>query len=417
MSVVPDPPPGAAARLGGTVVRAWRAVRDTVTPMGWVLVILLVGGLVAGFAFGLVEALVVAVVAGLLLLFSLPFLVGAARYDIRFTLDRDRVIAGSRVTADVLVRNVGRRLALPAVLDIPIGPGLVESLVPLLGAGAQHADAIMIDAPRRGVIPIGPMMISRGDPIGVLRRDLAWPQTETVYVHPVTAPLPPSSAGFVKDVEGQPTRRIVDSDLAFHAIRDYHPGDSRRHIHWKSTAKVGSLMVRQFEESRRARIAVVLDVLADAYADDDEFELGVSAATSVALQAVRDDRDVLMIASDVSARGARTIAALPTTTPKALLDASCSIRLDPGAQRLEAVSRLAAQSFPELSIAFLVSGSGIAVDRLRRAVYALPSTASAIVVRVEPGAPPAFRTTSDFTLLTIGALDDLAHLIARGALE
>ena len=417
MSAELDPIPGAAARLGAAVARVWRALRETITPMGWVLVILLLGGLAAGFAFGLVEALVAAVIAGLLLLFSVPFLLGAARYDIRFTLDRDRVVAGSEVSADVTVRNAGRRLALPAVLDIPIGSGLVESLVPLLGAGAEHADTITIDAPRRGVIPIGPMMISRGDPVGVLRRDLAWPQTEIVYVHPVTVPLPPSSAGFVKDVEGQPTRRIVDSDLAFHAIRDYHPGDSRRHIHWKSTAKVGSLMVRQFEESRRARIAVVLDVFEDAYAEEDEFELGVSAAASIALQAVRDDRDVLMVASEVSARGTATIASLPTTTPKALLDASCSIRLDAGAQRLEAVTRLAAQTFPELSIAFLVTGSRIAVDRLRRAVYALPSTASAVVVRVEPGAEPAFRTTSDFTMLTVGVLDDLAHLIARGALE
>ncbi len=405
-----------ALRRSSTVL-AW--LGETVTPMGWVLGILFVASLVLGLVFGLVEAIVVAVITGLLLLFSLPFLVGGTSFDVRFSLDRDRVVAGSEVVAELVVRNAGRRVALPAILDIPVGPGIVESYIPLLLRGAEHAEAIEIAAPHRGIIRVGPMTITRGDPVGVLKRDLSWPQVETVYVHPVTTPLPPSSAGFVKDVEGQPTRKIVDSDLAFHAIREYHPGDSRRHVHWKSTAKTGTLMVRQFEESRRARIAVVLDVLGQEYAGDDEFELAVSTATSLALQAVRDDRDVLMVTSGESERRrgeVLSITTLPTRTPKALLDASCSIGLDPRAQRLESVTSLTAQTFPEISIAFLVTGSLVTVDRLRRAAYAFPSTATTVVVRVEPGAEPTLRATSDFSMLTIGVLDDLKHLIARGAL-
>ena len=70
--------------------------------------------------------------------------------------------------------------------------------------------------------------------------------------------------------------------MSFHAIREYTPGDSRRQIHWKSTAKTGQLMVRQFEESRRSRMAVVLSLALADYADEDEFELGVSAAASLA---------------------------------------------------------------------------------------------------------------------------------------
>ena len=98
------------------------------------------------------------------------------------------------------------------------------------------------------------------------------------------------------------------------------------------------------------------------------------------------------------------------------VDASCSIRLDPRAQRLESVTTLTAQTFPELSIAFLVTGSRVTVDRLRRAAYAFQVNATTVVVRVEPGAEPTLRTTRDFSMLTIGALGDLKHLIARGAL-
>ncbi|MBO9577951.1 MAG: DUF58 domain-containing protein [Microbacteriaceae bacterium] len=393
---------------------------DTVTPAGWMLTVLLLLGAAAGAIFGLVEGWVIASVAGALLLFSIPFLLGRVSFDIGFSLSHDRVVAGSEVDATITVTNRSRRISLPVVLDVPVGPGLVEAYVPLLLGRARHVEELRIAAPRRSIIQVGPMQITRGDPIGILRRELDWPQVEQVYVHPVTIRLPPTSAGFVKDVEGQPTKHIVDSDLAFHAIREYHPGDSRRHVHWKSTAKTGQLMVRQFEETRRARIAVVLDVQADEYDTDDEFELGVSAAASLALQSVRDGREVLMVTSGRSEvkRGQEVaITTLPTRNPKGLLDATCAIEIDAAAEPLEAVTRLTAQTFPGLSIAFLVTGSKVTMQRLQRAAFAFPANATTVVIRVEPGAEPLLRATRDFTVITIGVLDDLKHLIMRGALK
>ncbi len=405
--------------LGRSVRAAVAWLGETVTPLGWVLAILVVVAVVAGIRFGLVEAWVVAGIAFALLALSVPFLLGGASYDVRFALDRDRVVAGSEVGADLAVRNASRRVGLPGVLDIPVGPGLVESYIPLLRPGAAHTETVRIAAPRRGIIQIGPMTITRGDPIGVLRRDLSWPQVELVHVHPVTIPLPPTSAGFMKDVDGQPTHTIVDSDLAFHAIREYMPGDSRRHVHWKSTAKTGALMVRQFEESRRARIAVVLDVLAGRYEDEDEFELAVSAAASLALQAIRDGREVLMATASRGERRRGTavsVTTLPTRTPKALLDATCALEVDAAAEGLHAVTALTAQTYPELSIAYLVTGAAATMDELRRAAHAFPIDVVTVVVRVEPGAEPTLRTTRDFAVLTVGVLGDLKHLIARGAI-
>jgi len=405
--------------LGSAARTASRWLRETVTVAGWLLIVVLLVGVVVGAAFGLVEGWVVAVVAAVLLAFSVPFLLGGANLDVRFALGQDRVVAGSEVEATITVANRSRRVSLPVVLDVPVGPGLVEAYVPLLRGRGQHVEALRIAAPRRGIIRVGPMQFTRGDPIGILRREIGWPQVEEIFVHPVTTRLPPTSAGYLKDVEGQPTTQIVDSDLAFHAIREYVPGDSRRHVHWKSTAKTGQLMVRQFEETRRARVAVVLDVQADEFASEDEFELGVSAATSLSLQAVRDGREVLMVTSGRSRlrRGPEVaITTLPTRTPKSLLDATCSIELDAAAERLEAVTRLTAQTFAGLSIAFVVTGSLVTMDRLRRAAFAFPVNAVSVAVRVEPGAEPTLRATRDFTVLTIGALDDLKHLIMRGAL-
>jgi hypothetical protein len=413
----------AAKSSGRALGRASRAtvrwLASTVTPAGWMLVVVLVAGLLAGALFGLVEAWVVAGIAGALLLFSIPFLLCGIHLRVGFSLTQDRVIAGSEVDAAITITNESRRVSLPVVLDVPVGPGLVEAYVPLLAGHAAHAERITIAAPRRSIIQIGPMRLTRGDPIGILRREIDWPQVERVFVHPVTIRLPPTSAGFIKDVEGQPTKNIVDSDLAFHAIREYVPGDSRRHVHWKSTAKTGQLMVRQFEETRRARIAVVLDVQADEYDTEDEFELGVSVAASLSLQAVRDGREVLMVTSGRSElkRGHEiAITTLPTRSPKGFLDATCAIGVDAAAEPLEIVTRLTSQTFPGLSIAFLVTGSKVTMHRLQRAAFAFPVNATTVVIRVEPGAEPTLRATRDFTVLTVGVLEDLKHLIMRGAL-
>ena len=70
-------------------------------------------------------------------------------------------------------------------------------------------------------------------------------------MHPLLVSLAGASSGLLRDLEGQATRDLSDSDLSFHALRDYVAGDDRRYIHWRTTARRGSLMVKQFEDTRR----------------------------------------------------------------------------------------------------------------------------------------------------------------------
>jgi uncharacterized protein (DUF58 family) len=407
--------------IGRVTGSTGRWLRDTVLPSGWLAFAALLIGVTLGLTAGWVEAWVVATIAAILLLFSVPFLLGGHDYRVRLTLDRDRVVAGSDVTANLVIVNQSSRISLPGLIDVPVGEGLVEAHIPLLLGGAEHRQELTIAAHRRGVITVGPMTIGRGDPVGILRRELSWPQVEQIYVHPVTVPIPSTSAGLIKDLEGSPTRDIVDSDLSFHAIRHYAPGDSRRHIHWKSTAKTGELMVRQYEETRRASIAIVLDLNTEEYADDDEFEMTVSAAASLAVQGVRDGREVIVSGSaeipELSRDSVQSIRTLPTLTARVLLDGMSEINGSERAMRLDAVTALTVQSFPDMSIAFLVTGSVMTLTRLRSAAVALPQNVAAVAVRIEPGAEPTLRSVGDLSVMTIGALHDLKYMIARGAIK
>ena len=84
------------------------------------------------------------------------------------------------------------------------------------------------------------------------------------------------------------------SDLAFHALREYVPGDDLRHVHWRSSAKAGELLVRQYHETRRGHVTILLDPARSSYPRLRDFELAVSVAASIALRAVRDDFDTYL---------------------------------------------------------------------------------------------------------------------------
>ena len=112
---------------------------------------------------------------------------------------------------------------------------------------------------RRGVIQVGPATTVQGDPSGLMRRTLTWTERTELFVHPRTVALERLGAGLLRDLEGATTEDISMSDLAFHALREYQPGDDRRYIHWRSSAKAGKLLVRQFLDTRRSHVTVIVD--------------------------------------------------------------------------------------------------------------------------------------------------------------
>ncbi|MDN4471489.1 DUF58 domain-containing protein [Demequina zhanjiangensis] len=408
-----------AAKVAAALGKVWRVVDETVSPVGWLLAATALSGVVVAAVWGWAEGLIVGGTAATLLLLCLPFLLGAHTYAVRLDLERDRVVAGTSVQANLRIENRGLRIALPAVLDIPVGDGLVEAQVPFLRSSAVHEDALTISAERRGIISVGPMTIGRGDPLGVLRRDHTWPGEQTIYVHPVTTPIPPLSAGLIRDLEGQVTHTIVDSDLSFHAIREYLPGDSWRHVHWKSTAKTGRLMVRQYEETRRSRVAVMIDIDAHAYETEDEFESAVSVAASLSVQAVRDGREVAVTASSPLSEHDRgrvhSLQTLPTVSARGLLDAMSGLVSAPAAMSLPDVSTMTARETPELSLVFIATGSLRSAAELRRAAAAFPADVEVMAIRSEPGATPALKTAPELRVATIGMLHDLGHLMLRAS--
>ena len=266
-------------------------------------------------------------------------------------------------------------------------------------------------------MPVGPVRTVRADPIGLVRRELLWTHPVELFVHPRTIGIPSLSTGLVRDLEGSPTRELTSNDVSFHALREYAPGDERRNIHWKSTAKTGTYMVRQFEETRRSHLIIALSLASADYATDEEFELAVSVTGSLGSRAIRDIRDLAVVVSEKTPEFAKrkvfAVRRLATLSRARLLDELAIVESAETALAITDVARVSATHVAGVSLAFLVCGSTPTPTELRAASTQFPLGVEVIAIVCDPGALPELRRVSGLSVLTIGYLEDLTRSLAK----
>ncbi len=385
--------------VGRGLRRLVRALVGSVTPVGRsVLLISLLAWAVhhwlGWLEFGVVAAIGACLLAAALVLVLLPQPAHG-----RLLVEPNRVTAGEPAAAEVSVRARWVPLVSPTVrLEVA---GETRSIrLPLVLPGAERAEIIEVPPLPRGVHPVGPMIHLRTDPLGLLRRRSRWAGVEELLVRPRLTLLRALDPGLISDLEGVPSDHPATSDLAFHALREYVRGDDLRHVHWRSSAKAATLLVRQYVETRRSEATVLLDDDVAAYADGAEFEVAVSAAASMAVRAMRDDFDVTLVCGDVHS-SSRSV--------DVLLDATC--RITQGSSDLRERARRAAASGAGSSLVVLVTGSGCDPALLRTAGAEFPADALRVLVRVELGQPSTITTVSGFRPVVLGRLDDLPALL------
>lgn len=408
-----------AAGLGEGAGRVGGRVAAVVTPLGWVFLGLVPAAFLVGYALGWVELVVVAWAGVVLAVIAGLYLVGRSRFKVTLVLPHRRVVVGEPARGAVTLTNPSARRVLGVKVEIPVGAGLAELAMPSLRRGTEFTHEFAIPTLRRGVIPVGPVRTVRADPIGFVRRELVWTERLELVVHPRTIGIPSTSTGLIRDLEGSATRDLTSSDVAFHALREYQPGDERRYIHWKSTAKTGTYMVRQFEQTRRSHLVVALSLAADDYATDEEFELAVSVAGSLGVRAIRDGRTVSVVVSTVTPQYAKrrnyAVRALATHLPARLLDDLAVVEAVPAALGIRDVARVSADETIGVSVAFLVCGSLPTPGELRAASSSFPVDVSVVAIVCDPEAVPGFRRVAGLSVLTVGYLEDLRIALARTA--
>lgn len=244
-----------------------------------------------GVALGWIEFLVLGVGAGLALLSAVPFVVGGHALTIEREVEPERVQVGDRATSGLRVTNTGKKPSAARIVEDRVGEIVKVIDVPGLAPGASFQGLDSLPTQRRGVISLGPAVIAKTDPLGLLRRDLGRTKQSQLWVHPRYGALRPLHSGFVKDLEGPTHDTSPAGDIAFHAIREYQRGDDIRHIHWMSTARHGDLMVRHYVDNRRPHLGVLAEGHPEALAPD-MFERALEAVASQVVSATLDGRPI-----------------------------------------------------------------------------------------------------------------------------
>lgn len=395
-----------------TVTRAVAPLVEVVTPLGWLVILGSATAWITGTRLGWVEAVLAGLLGLVVVLLSIGLTIGRTTLRVAVHLERRRVTAGQTIRGAIEVGTVSRRQLLPIAVELPIGPVARRFDVPGLAGGAPYREEFTVPTQRRGVIPIGPASTVLGDPFGLLRRARPWTDVVELFVHPVTVPLEPLGSGLLRDLEGRTTNDISMSDLAFHTLREYVPGDDRRYIHWRSSAKAtvatvasgdGRLLVRQFLDTRRAHLMVVVDGNPSAYQEPDDFEIAISAGASVALRALRDELDTTVVAADQVAHD--------LTAPHVL---DTFAKAQPAGCPLAALTAKGLRIAPDATTVLIITGAAPNFAALRRVAAQFPVEVNTVALRIDPASATGISAAATLPVLTMSRLDDLPALLRNG---
>lgn len=259
------------------------------TAAGWVVVVTALLCFVAAWQLGWVELFVATSACLILLVTALPFVLGGSAVDLERNLQPDRVTVGKPAVIEMTAVNNRSRRSKAQLVTERVGRGLVTLDLPALDPGETQPFSYPAPTEKRGAIVIGPARISKTDPLSLMTRSIGETGVTTLWVHPRTMSAGALSAGFAKDLDGPTFDTSPAGDVAFHTIREYEPGDDYRHVHWMSTARTGTLMVRQYVDNRRPHITVVADASPE-HVSEEQFETAVEIAASLGVSALLDHR-------------------------------------------------------------------------------------------------------------------------------
>jgi len=154
----------------------------------------------------------------------------------------------------------------------PLGP---------LAPGARAALKLTLKPRRRGRIELAGLTLARTDPLGLARGIARVAVQGSVIALPKRYRLPPLALpGRRRFQQGGVTlaTSVGDSE-EFIGLREYRPGDPLQKIDWKSTARAGTPIVKEYQDEFFERHALILDT-SSARGEDACFEEAVAVAAS-----------------------------------------------------------------------------------------------------------------------------------------
>jgi uncharacterized protein (DUF58 family) len=230
--------------------------------------------------------------------------------------------------------------------------------------------------PRRGRYTWGPVHGVSGYPFGLVERRAVLVPEETMTVLPCLGWL--HRGRFLRHLRGltvkpqqirrHPPRSHPAAQAEFHGLRSYQSGDSPRLIHWRTSARRGELMVREFEDEPSDNLLLVLDPALPAEADSGEqFEEMVSLTATICWEWCRRRGDRLILATG----GEKPVVLDGITGPvlaRRVLGCLAAVEGHRGPANPAVIASLPMQRLPPAIVVIIALGRSALTDPLGRAL-------------------------------------------------
>ena len=182
------------------------------------------------------------------------------------------------------------------VEDIGDVPGLSSEVMSVPTRGARNWTKLGTRAEKRGRFHWGPLQLTASDPFGLFKTTTVVGEKRELVVYPAPFPLEDfviSSAEETGDAPDYRSTSLFTPNVV--SVRRYSVGDSLNRIHWKSSAKLNRLMVKEFETEVQSDLAILLDLNQSVQVGDGlsgTEEIGVTVAASIARYLLEFDNGV-----------------------------------------------------------------------------------------------------------------------------
>ncbi len=236
--------------------------------------------------------------------------------DVQIEVGPTRMVAGDAFTARIRIANrkpfpmpwLEVRLALPEGIDPdPATPGMPRGSVGAGFAPRAHERVTLsfpLRATLRGAYELGPIRLRSGDWLGFTSVDGAVDPHPSIVVYPKPLSVVDHHRASLRPLAETATRRgLLPDPLRFRGVREHRAGDPRKEIHWKASARLGSLQTKVYEPATSLDAVFLVNVATyDQYwiqADPEAAEVVVSATAELIRLAADAGRQVGLVTNGI----------------------------------------------------------------------------------------------------------------------
>jgi uncharacterized protein (DUF58 family) len=237
-----------------------------------------------------------------------------------------RVPKGSPAIAVLTFANRGRRTVGVTVANQPFGDLRVRTVIPKLRRGERGLRTYRLPTRQRGIFDVGPVEVTRRDSFELFRTSRRYGDTERIWVYPRILAFRTLPTGQTRNLEGPSSDTSPQGNITFHRLRDYVLGDDLRLVHWRSSARTGTLVVKHNVDTSQPYSVVLLDQRPGRYTAE-SFESAVDVAASVLVTSSASKAPVELRLTDGTVIGGSR---LPDVTP--LIDHLTGVLPDAGGE-------------------------------------------------------------------------------------